>query len=119
MMAEDPAFAERVRENCRRLGKSGLGVAATPSGSEPRKRIAAKLSAHYLAWCPEQYREEYRQLKRRRTTAKARAIILAKVTPFEWQMHRLKQGAALIETPAFTRRHSDVTLGGVTSMEGI
>lgn len=114
-IAEDPAFAERMRETCRQLGKSGMGAASAPPGSESRKRTAAKLSARYLSWCPEQYREEYRLLRRRMATAKAKAAILAKVTPFEWQMHRVSRGAGIVIAQPMRRHEPDYTLGGVTA----
>lgn len=81
-----------------------------------RPAAGRKRSATLIAWCPEEYRGEYRRLVRsKRMHAKdAKALILAKLTRFERQMHALQQGARLIEKPILCKSAPDYTLGGVT-----
>lgn len=61
----DPAFAEMRREMGRRTGRLKLGHLATPAGSEARLRAGRAASATKLAWCPPEYRDDYRNLVKR------------------------------------------------------
>lgn len=78
---EDPEFAARKREEGRRMGLRKQGMAAYPAGSDLRITNGRKSSATKLAWCPPEYRAEYRRLVKKKgiPAVEARAIILAAV----------------------------------------
>ena len=61
-MAEDPAFAARLRENCRAMGVGGNGFNRFPKGSPERMAAGRRARATKLAWCPMEYRDEYQRL---------------------------------------------------------
>lgn len=73
----DPAFRARMRQLGREMAATGAGHAAQPKGSEPRRRAAENRSQSLLAWCPVEYREEYRRLvyTKRLGPGGARAVI--------------------------------------------
>lgn len=74
-LATDPEFAEQRRERGRIVGLSKLGV--TPAGSPSRIAAGKTSSATKLAWCPPEYRDEYKRLIKRQNmkAAEARPII--------------------------------------------
>lgn len=93
---EDPQFKAEARERLlkaaklphavaarkasgRRLGLSGLGAAATASGTEARAKQGRTCSERRLAWCPPELRKDYLHLLRAKRMKKeeAREIILA------------------------------------------
>lgn len=80
-MIVDPEFAARKREEGRRLGLSGVAAAAHPAGSASRIDAGRKSGATKLAWCPPEYRDDYRRLIKVKgiPTAEARQIILSTV----------------------------------------
>ncbi len=61
-MVESPEFAATRRELGRRLGKSCAGHASRPAGSESRIVAGRRSGATKLAWCPVEYRDDYRRL---------------------------------------------------------
>lgn len=80
-IATDPDFAAQRREMGRRTGLMKLGTAATPAGSPARVAAGKAVSATKLAWCPPEYRDEYKYLIRtkRIPAVEARQIILSTV----------------------------------------
>jgi hypothetical protein len=80
-MAEDPSFRAQLKARGRALGKSGVGNACRPAGSEERQVIAKKVRDKRLAWCPEGYRALYMELlmKRRLPAVDAREIVEAQM----------------------------------------
>lgn len=99
--AVDPAFLDALRRRARALGEDPdinarrtqhfkdaryweKGVIAS-SKPEVRARAAKRASATRLAWCPPEYRDEYRRLIRskRIPAAEARQIILSSVAADE------------------------------------
>lgn len=74
---EDPAFAERRRAIGRRTGLLKRGMAQHPAGSPLRLANGRKSAATKLAWCPPEYRDEYRRLIKRQNipAAEARPMI--------------------------------------------
>lgn len=103
-MATDPAFAAQCREAGRRLGLSGVGLAAkTP---ETHKRAGQSVSNRRLSWCPPEYRDEYRRLlKNGMKKAEAKPLILEKARNRE-----LERLASLHASDAahFLSRHAPV-----------
>jgi hypothetical protein len=83
-------------------------------------RAAAGRKRHetVMAWCPPEYRAEYRflRLTKKLLAREAKAVILAQLTPFERQMQAVRMGARLINKPVFRRPDYDYTLGGVSEM---
>lgn len=136
-IANDPAFrAKRAREiHMRHMAarrdpvKSAKMLAATAENRkyllkpESRQkwlagRAVAGRRRHetVMAWCPPEYREEYRFIreKKRIPAAEARQMILAKLSPFERQMQAVRNGAKVVAKPNLRRSDYDFTLGGVT-----
>lgn len=69
-----------------------------------------------LAWCPPARLDEYRRAQKAVGALEARRIIEADMTPFERQLARVAQGAALVEVRPLRRRtEPTMTLGGVPS----
>jgi hypothetical protein len=67
-----------------------------------------------LRWCPQEHRAEYLRLLKRIPSAEAKAIILAKLTPFERQLQRVLAGATVSEKLCLRPRDPEFTLGGVS-----
>lgn len=122
--AQDPEFARRMADNCRKIGLSQMGHAAQPRGSEPRRRAVASRRATLLGWRPPEYLPEYERLvySKRLRAADARAAIerqiaadLSKLSPHERQLRQIANGARLV--PTFKPRATDeaFTLGGVAT----
>jgi hypothetical protein len=72
-----------------------------------RHEVGAKYTERFLGWCPPAYRDEYRRLRSGKGAAVARRMIeemiaarFAEMTPFERQLHALRNGARLVEMPA-------------------
>jgi hypothetical protein len=67
-----------------------------------RPEAGRKRHETVMAWCPPAYRDEYRFLCRSKKVkaAEAKRIILAKLSPFERQMHALQNGALVVQVPA-------------------
>lgn len=124
-LAADPAEAARRAEQCRALGKSMIGHAAQPAGSEPRRRVATKQIERTMGWCPPAYRDEYRRLvnNMKIKAVDARAMIeqqvaadQAKLPVFERQLMRLRSGEAKAVNKFKPRVDAGpFTLGGVAS----
>lgn len=76
-IAENPEFAAQLREQGRQLGLLGKGFNRHGAGSPERALAGKRCSATKLAWCPLEYRDEYRHLVRIKLlpAADARAII--------------------------------------------
>lgn len=81
-----------------------------------RAAAGKKRSETVMAWCPPEYRDEYRHLRytKKIKAAEARALILAKLSPFEKAMQRIRAGASISIKPTIPDRSYDCTLGGVT-----
>lgn len=71
-----------------------------------RKEAGMKRTQTVLAWCPPDKIAEYRRLtkSKRLHAAEAKQIILDSLTPFERQMQKVRDGAALVEVRPFNRR---------------
>lgn len=82
-----------------------------------RPAAGRKRSETALAWCPAQYREDYRILTRSKamSAAEAKAFILARLTPFERALHAVSRGAGIVIAQPLRRRDPDFTLGGVAN----
>lgn len=80
-----------------------------------RKEAGRKRHETVMAWCPPEYRAEYRHLRltKKMLAADAKAFILAKLTPFEKQMQAVRNGARLVEKPVLRKSEPAFTLGGV------
>lgn len=113
-----PGVRERYREIAKATYPLTLGSPQARAAAMAPETIAKRARTHSLndmAWCPPEYLAEYRKLIGRKVlAADARKIILAKLTPFERQMHALRNGARLIEKPILRKSAPDYTLGGVT-----
>lgn len=95
-----------------------------PPSPEALAKVHAGLKAYHerrLAWCPREYREEYRHMVwiKRIPAAEARKHIEASIaadkarkSPFERQMEALKNGAKLIEKPVLKQKDYDFSLHG-------
>lgn len=83
-----------------------------------RKEAGRKRHETVMAWCPPEYRAEYRHLRltKKMRAADAKAFILAKLTPFEKQMQAVRNGARLVDRPNLRRADPDRTLGGVVGV---
>lgn len=113
-LASDPVLREQYRANIRKAHQSPkaiakrkerwakekpwiAGNAAQPAGSEPRKRMAATISATKLAWCPPHLRDAYRALTRKgHRAAEARRMILEQ---HETDMRRFRQSIGAEQPP--------------------
>lgn len=114
-IAEDPAFAEEMRRKGSELGKSGLGHAAQDN-DEFRARMAETISDFRLAWCPPEWRDRYREFRRRKVPvdeAKARTLDL--IPPFELQLWKVRRGAGLVAVRSIARHGFDGSLYGNAS----
>jgi hypothetical protein len=60
---EKPEVAALRREQGRRVGLLRLGASRLPAGSPPRVQAGRKRTETVLAWCPLEYRDEYRRLR--------------------------------------------------------
>jgi DNA-directed RNA polymerase subunit RPC12/RpoP len=96
---EDPNYAARHRDRCtagqqaalaakpelralrvelgRRVGRLGMGQTQKGAGSPERVAAGRKRSETVLGWCPVEYRDAYRRLRRhcQMSAAEARAMI--------------------------------------------
>jgi hypothetical protein len=91
----DPVFAARQRAHGKWLGQNFNGNdSITP---EQRARVGKKLTEIRLGWCPPELRPLYKKLVRNRihSTADARRVILASLSPFERQMQAVRNGAGI------------------------
>lgn len=77
----DPEFMARRRELGRRLGKAKLGHLAHPAGSESRAAAGRASSNTKLAWCPVEYRDDYKELVKHQhiPASEARQMIEAQI----------------------------------------
>jgi hypothetical protein len=102
-----PERLEQCRASAQRLNSEH------PAGSRIRRVVGDKLVARSMAWCPDQYRDEYRILRRKWnvTAAEARRRILAKLSPFERQMLAIQQGRGIVSRPNLSKTY-DYTLAG-------
>ncbi|WOF43788.1 hypothetical protein KNJ79_02150 [Sphingopyxis indica] len=78
---KDPAFVEKRRELGRRTGLLKRGMSKHPAGSPLRISNGKKSAATKLAWCPPEYRDEYKRLIKRQNipAAEARRMIEAMI----------------------------------------
>lgn len=60
---ERPEIVALRREQGRRVGSLRLGGIALPAGSPERIEAGRKRSETIIAWCPLEYRGEYRRLR--------------------------------------------------------
>ncbi|SKB26974.1 hypothetical protein [Sphingopyxis flava] len=76
-IAENPEFAEKRRELGRMIGKTRLGVMNRPAGCPSRILAGRRSGATKLAWCPVEYRDDYRRLVKSQglKAAEARKVI--------------------------------------------
>jgi hypothetical protein len=112
---EDPETYQRFVEAGKQRAAYLFTEEARVKQRAGAKAFGKRFTEMKLGWCPEQYRAEYRFLLQRHVkAADAKQIILAKISPFEKQMHALSRGASLIEKPILRKAAPDYTLGGVT-----
>lgn len=84
-----------------------------------RKDNGRKRSETVMAWCPPEYRDQYRHLTiaKKIKAAEARQMILAiaarNMTPFEKMMEKVRNGAGIRTEPPMPTRVETRTLGGV------
>lgn len=77
----DPEVYARLQEHGRRMAVNFFTPEAIAKKIAARPLVAQKISATKLSWCPPEYREEYRALRKQRrriSTAQAREIVLTK-----------------------------------------
>lgn len=107
-----PEQVERRRQHGRRMVQQTLqapAVLARSQAPETRARAGAKRSETVLAWCPPEWRDKYRDLKKRgRRAADAKRIVLdliaGKPEPEKYQ----QQKARLAWCPADRRADYDL-----------
>jgi DNA-directed RNA polymerase subunit RPC12/RpoP len=63
-LKDNPEFRAMRAEQGRRVGLSRTGHSANKAGHPSRVAAGIKRSATVLAWCPVEYRDEYRRLVR-------------------------------------------------------
>jgi hypothetical protein len=80
-----------------------------------RKLANARLAARKMAWLPPENRKEYFRLLKRVGRDLAKATILARMTPFERQLVRVREGVAVVPNYRVGRAAPDYTLGGVSA----
>lgn len=123
-MAADPDMRARISAQAKAMAATRAGIAAQPSGSEPRRRAVESRRRTLLGWCPEAYLPEYQRLvySKRLRAAEARAIIEAQIkadearlTPHERQLQKIAHGAQLTRKFVAPSPASAFTLGGVGS----
>lgn len=123
--AEDPAWAAARREHGSWLYHNHA-VNVTIS-EEARVRAGRGVSATRLAWCPPEYRAQYRKMVSNMhfSAAEAKAMILEQVeadrrreeasaTPFDKMLQRVRGGASISVKQVLPSKSYDFTLGGVT-----
>jgi hypothetical protein len=111
-IATDPEYAEAMERKGRALGKSGLGIAAQDT-PEFRERMGKTLSDVRLAWCPPEWRERYREYRRRKVPVdEAKARVLDLIPPFEIQLWKIRKGAGIVEVRPFRRAESAYSATG-------
>jgi aspartokinase len=121
--ANDPEWQDMMRECGKRLRAALL---SDPKHEAKRKARQRQHQESLLAWCPEEFRDTYRKIRREVGAAEARRMIkadiaraearrLAALSPLERQLERLQAGAKL--TPKFRPKPTehDFTLGGIAS----
>lgn len=81
-MIEKPGFAAARRELGRALGLTRKGIVNRPAGSQSRITAGRRSGATKLAWCPVEYRDDYRRLVKWQgvKAAEARRMIEAQIT---------------------------------------
>ena len=81
-IAAKPELAAQLREHGRWLGRSGLGNAVRPAGSQERKAVGRLQSDRRLAWCPAEYRDLYMHLLKKKhvPAAEARRLVEEQMT---------------------------------------
>ena len=96
-LASDPDFAAQLSRHAHALGKASRG-----SRRKLRPETIARRTATRLAWCPEEYRGLYRELRKGAGAGEARRLVeeqiradRARMTPFDRQMAAVKAGAAV------------------------
>lgn len=105
---KDPQFRKWLSDNGRRLCHEVLSrpdIAAKANCSETKLRARDKRRATQIAWCPEEYREQFFYLLRtkripyaeaRRMVEEQRKTDIANLSPFERQQRALEKGAQLV-----------------------
>lgn len=127
--AGDPDWQENHRRQGVRLRAQ---FDATPGAEEKRKAALAEAmkvrAEKLLCWCPAELRKTYQVLRKKYGADGARSRIkqaiaaneaarLAALTPFEYQLERIRAGARLVEKPSFRRAEYDYSLvGNATGM---
>lgn len=107
----DPEKMKARQENGRRCGLLGLGVQKLGAGHPSRVAAGRKLSETRLAWCPPEYRDQYREL----TTSKlvsapdARRMILDLI---EREIAAYRSGASMPQAQFIAVRRAIVYLKG-------
>lgn len=124
-LAEDPELRARMADRWREVGKSRIGHLAMPAGSPARRRAVASRMKTIMPWCPPEYLDEYRRLlySKKLKAVDARAVIeqmiaadQAKMTPFEKQLQRVRNGeVGVVNKFVPTADTGPYTLGGVAS----
>lgn len=105
---KDPKYRQWLTEHGKRLCREVLSrpdVAHKANCSETKLRARDKRRATQIAWCPEEYRDQFFYLLRtkripyaeaRRMVEEQRKADLANLSPFERQMRALQNGAQLV-----------------------
>lgn len=102
-------------------------------GPEDRRRAGQTLSKTRLGWLPQEWRPRYLSLRSYHGAAEAKRLVLAeiaaaeasaiaerdrhlaKLTPFERTLARVRAGAPVVMKPRMPTRTHDFTLGGVSA----
>lgn len=130
--AQKPEVRANLSAHAKRNHHLALGsekAIAARKAPDAMARRGRTRSENMLAWCPPEYREEYRWLNTRAHILKpeAKRMILEKValdearrigamTDFERQLEAVKNGRGLVAKPVLRSRDYDFTLGGVTDL---
>jgi len=114
---KDPAVAARfleiIRENRKGLNKPGVRERWLAG----RKEAGRKRHETVMAWCPPEYRAEYKRLRqsKKMLAAEAKRIILAQLTPFERKMQAVRTGAGISAKPVLRASDHSYSLIGNSS----
>lgn len=115
-LASDPAFAAQLSAHARELGSSSRGRRFKMPADAIVRRSATR-----LAWCPEDYRPLYRELRKTVSAREARRLVEEQVrvdhgrmSPFERQVAAVRAGAAVTDKPDL--RPSRFELAGGSSL---
>jgi hypothetical protein len=122
----DPALNEKRREIGKARWRSG-SLKLPAVSPEQYAENGRKVTATRLAWCPPEWRDRYRALLRKNVApaAECKAMILqeiaaaerarlAKLSPLDRQLERVRSGAKLIEVRPMPAKKYAFTLGGVS-----